>query len=172
MSIAAGTERSHGFGAVDELALVVLFRERLVAAFLHALGDFFHRPFPFHFFPFGGVGGAVKRLLGALIVDGKLPRGRALGTEGALVDRVIRIAFDVDGAALAERVVRCAGADDEPAAHGTVTADGCGLFRPLEFEFLGLRESGAQVESEPGNGARQRGPKTELQKGLGVIRSW
>ena len=28
----------------------------------------------------------------------------------------------------------------------------------------GLRESGAQVESEPGNGARQRGPKTELQK--------
>mgnify|MGYP000438214417 CR=1 FL=1 len=38
-----GTERSHGFGAVDELALVVLFRERLVAAFLHALGDFFHR---------------------------------------------------------------------------------------------------------------------------------
>ena len=97
-------------------------------------------------------------------MDGELPGGSPLGAEGAFIDRVIGIALDVDGAALAQRVGGRARADDEPAAHGAVTADGSGLFRPLEFEFLGLRKSGAQVEPKPGNGACQRGPKAELQK--------
>ena len=86
------------FRAVDDLAFCVFLGEGFVTDFLYALGDFRDGPVPALFFPLVAAGGAVLNLGDACGVFSQLVDGRAFGAESALIDGMIRVAFDVDGA--------------------------------------------------------------------------
>ncbi len=98
-----GADRGQPFAAVDGLALGVFQSKGCVAVALDVLGDALQRPVPGFFLPLGAVGLAVHDLLQARIrlarrAFGQLVDAAALGAQRTLVDGMVRVAFDVDGA--------------------------------------------------------------------------
>jgi hypothetical protein len=69
------------------------------------------------------VRGTLLDLAQALVVYGELEGGRALGTEGAAIDRAVGIPLDTDDLAVAD-------ADDLGSSERPIGADACDLARP------------------------------------------
>src|SRR5262249_47231024 len=90
-------------------------------------------------------------------VDGELVRRRPFGAEGAPVDRALRVALDVDDAAVAD-------AHELAAADRTVGADARHLARVGDPQLSGFHLRGPQVEAEVAQPAQakpaaRRGPE-------------
>ena len=157
-------ERSNAESPVDGLALVVFLGKGGVAGAFDVGRNAVEHPVPLHFFPFFGFGGAVHGLGGPGFVFGDLPKAGALGTQGAFVDGVIRVAFKVQhpvravARGLVARVDQCA------AAHGTVTTDGRRLFGPFQTGDIGPRGNSRKGKGQAGKRGGQRGPGSRLEQ--------
>ena len=80
----------HG-GAVRQRA-----HEGFIARALYETGDPIHRPIEWTLFPAIGVGSAVFHFGQTIGIEHPSHGGSSLGTEGALINRTPRVAFDVD----------------------------------------------------------------------------
>ncbi|MNF58356.1 hypothetical protein D3C84_399080 [compost metagenome] len=89
-------EEPRGEPAVDCLALVILRDEVGVAVGLHQLGDAVEGVIPFDALPRVGAGFADLRVLEAVGAVDEVQEARAFRAEGAAVDRVVRVALDMD----------------------------------------------------------------------------
>ena len=136
----SGAQRGDAVAAVDRHA-VFLFNEGRVACLLDMAGDFLESFVPGDAFPLLGTGTAHHRVGDAVRVHGdrtvglddiaKAPHGRALRAQTAEVDRMIRVAFEVDQFAVARRA-------DRAAAAGAVAADVGDFFNVLKLVRLSL----------------------------------
>src|SRR4029077_2503656 len=91
-------------------------------------------------------------------IDGKLKRGGALGTKRALVDRTVRIAFNIDDLLVAH-------ADNLAAADGTVRADARHFPRLGNLEIAGARRRRPQIHAQAEHPAqREAAPRGSTQK--------
>ena len=79
--------------------------------------------------PFAAMGGAVHGCGDAIVIVGQLAQAGAFGTERPFIDRMVGISFDVDDLPCAG----FAGAADDPATHGTITADTGGFLAMVDF---------------------------------------
>ncbi len=130
------------------LPCVVRLHERLVAGLLHPVADLVDRGFPGDVLPVIGAGPADLRLGEPPRVEDVLLERGALGAERAAVDRMVRVALDVDHlrgdvlGLVAQRV------DDHAAAHGAVGAGGTGLGGARDLQLAHLGVGGGEVEAE------------------------
>src|SRR5262249_8859601 len=67
-----------------------------IARLFHLLGDCVKHPIPALFFPMIGTGSAIERFSQTRVIDNIVLERDAFGAERAAIDRMIRIALDVD----------------------------------------------------------------------------
>ena len=86
-----------GLHPVDQFAFVVVGLEIGVAGVFDQAGDALQGPVPVLFLPFVAFRRPVEDLAQTVLVGlGQTEEAGALGAEGTFVDRMIRVAFDVD----------------------------------------------------------------------------
>src|SRR5690606_17172027 len=109
-------EERDGRRLADPPAVRVPLAIRAVARLTEPLGDPIHRPLEGDLLPLRPSGPPVEDPRQAPGVDRVLECARALGAKGALVDRALRVAFDVDD-------LPVPGVDQRAAPNGAVGAD-------------------------------------------------
>ena len=134
-------EMEHGFHTVDFLLLVVEPLEILVAGILDVLGQLLKGPVPALLLPLVAVGSAIQGLEQPVVTVDHGQLGRALGTQGAFADGIVRITF---------------GADDLPvldmgnvvAGYGAEGADRPDLLAAFDLQRGGVRLRRLQIEPQ------------------------
>src|SRR6202021_3120822 len=96
VSIGAAAGEGYAFAAVDGFAIGVLLDECVVARLLHLLRDFFVGLIPGDVLPVGASGTADLGLEQAAVVENVLLERGAFGAKCAAIDRMVRIALDVE----------------------------------------------------------------------------
>src|SRR4051812_30873826 len=134
------------------MPLGVLLDERLVARLLHPLADLVEGLVPGDVLPVIGAGPADLRLDEPPRVQDVLLERGALGAEGAAVDRMVRVALDVDH--LRGDVLRLVAqrVDEHAAADGAVRAGRAGFSGAGDLQLAQLCVGGSQVEAEDRGG--------------------
>ena len=157
-----GAERGDAVATVHR-NVAFLFNEGFVAGLLHALGDGVDGFFPGNLFPGLRARTAHHRMEHAVGVElrlailrhdvAKTPHGRALRAETAEVDRMIRIAFEIDEFAVAGRA-------DRAATAGAVATDVRRFGDVLKLvRRLGRGGRGGSGRSGDAGGGRRRAEK-------------
>ena len=133
-----GREETGSQPAVHRLPLGVFFDEVGVAVGLHQVGDAIERVIPGHPRPFAAAGLADLRVLQAAGAVNEVQQARAFGAQGAAVDRVVGVTFDVNDA-LRDILRRIALAvHDHPTADRAVRAGVAGFMGVGELEVAHL----------------------------------
>src|SRR5205823_341585 len=148
--VAAGGCRQHAGRqpAVDGQALRRLRHEIRVPLLLHELGDTIERVIPGDRLPAIGAGRAVLRMRQAARAVDEVDQSSTLRAQGAAIDRVIRIALDMEDArsgifrAIAEAVHENAAGDRTIRAR----VAGLGGARELELAHFGNRSGGREAQ--------------------------
>src|SRR5262249_17659762 len=148
--VGATADPGNALAAVYRAAVGVLFDECLVARLLHQLADLVDRLVPGDVFPVIGAGPPDLRLQQAPLVQNVLFERCALRAEGAAVDGMVGVAFNMDYLRRNVLGLVANGVNDHSAAYRTVGARRTGLARARDLERSKLRVSWGQVETEYG----------------------
>jgi len=130
VGIGAAADEADGVEAINSSALGVLIREVFVACVLDAPRDALNGFVPGDVAPFGGAGRAIERLGKAAVIHDELFERDTFGAEGAAIDGVVGIAFDVDYRWPGVLHALAGGVNDNPAADGAIRADALDLIGP------------------------------------------
>ena len=150
VGVGATAGESYRLEAIYSMAGGVPLNKGVVAGFLHFGCDFVEGIVPGDIFPIGAAGAADLWLQQAAIVQDILFERSAFGAKCAAINRMIRVAFDVNHLrcdvfrAITNRV------DDDASTHRTVRTSGAGFVGSGNLESAKLRVGGLQVETEDG----------------------
>jgi hypothetical protein len=147
-----GAELEVGFPAVDDLPLVVLEGEILVAGVLDLARDAIQDPAPILLFPFVGAGRPVPGLEDTMVADVHGVVRRALGAQGAFADGIVGIALGTDELPVLD-------VHDDLTSAGAEGAGRDDLLGSLDLQPLRIRVGGFQIEPQlPQGHGRDAGP--------------
>ena len=109
---------ANSFGMIDNASFLIFVSPVLIPCFLDISGNFVYRPIPGYFLPIRGIWRTIRHPVQTAFIIGYLNKSCAFATQRSLVNRMVRVPFNIYRFAIFIRGYDCS------TTHATITTNG------------------------------------------------